>query len=251
MLTFIKSHACMAGALGGMFALSQVTAAAGPLESSENPNERGLKNTLIGAQERPQYQGGQQAQQQPATGAQRVVANKLTSETSADREIAEWLSLGADEEVQLAKLAESHAKNSKVIDFAKEMQQAHSKQWQELERFAPRDARAFSQQPNATQTGRPALESARGGLNYMEVQKQIAAECLASHTRELNAKQGTEFDRAYIGSQIGAHMHMIDTCKVLRNYASPELQKVVDNSLQTAERHVDEAKTLMRSLDQH
>jgi len=241
------------GALAAMFAFVQVGSAAGPIESNENPNQRGEKDTLIGAQERPQYQAGQQpAGQQPGAAVQRVTANKaMAPENLTDHEIAGWLLIGANEEVQMAKLAESHASNAKVRDFAKQMQQAHTKQWQELERFASQGGRAFSSQPTNAHPGQPALEGPRGGLNFLEVQKQIAAECLSTANREMGAKQGAEFDKAYIGSQIGAHYKMIDTCKVLRNYASPELQKLVNSGLQTAEHHVDEAKSLMRSLEQH
>jgi hypothetical protein len=89
----------------------------------------------------------------------------------------------------------------------------------------------------------------RGHLNFIEVKRQIAEQCLRTAQNEMGAKKGVEFDRAYIGSQIAAHYQMIDTQKVLRDYASPELRKVIDDGIQAAEHHADEAMKIMHSLE--
>ena len=183
----------------------------------------------------------------PAANGVRVTANKpvVNVMQNHDREVADWLMIGNNEEVQMAKLAAGNAEHKQVREFAMQMEKEHSVALQQLERIAGPDARANAQQPQA---GAPALPAQGTGLNFLEVERQIAAQCLATATREMGEKKGPEFDRAYIGSQIGAHYRMIDTLKVLRQYASPELQKTIDQDIRTAETHLEEAKKIMHAL---
>ncbi len=71
MLKTIGKKIAFAGILSSMAALGGIATAAGPIESNETQNQRGLKNTLTGAEERPQYNGGQN---QNAAGRQNSVA---------------------------------------------------------------------------------------------------------------------------------------------------------------------------------
>ncbi len=196
-----------------------------------------------------------------------MIANKPVTENTmrpADHEIAQWLMVCNNEEVQLSKLAEQHADNQKVKDFARQMQTEHTKAWQQLEQVAQRTTPQHLAGRQETGTTVQAAGSAvntrgnavaqneqrEGGLNYLEIHKQVAAQCIASATRDMGAKKGADFDKAYIGSQIGAHYRLIDTNRVLREYASPELRKSIDEETQTAEHHLAEAQSIMKSLEQ-
>lgn len=91
--------------------------------------------------------------------------------------------------------------------------------------------------------------TADGGNELMQIKQEIADRCLASAQRELNAKQGKEFDKCFIGMQIGAHMHMVDTLSVFNNHASAELQQVIEEGLKTSQQHLEHAKMLAKKLD--
>jgi putative membrane protein len=96
-----------------------------------------------------------------------------------------------------------------------------------------------------------ALAAWNSGLSrqMMQIRQELADQCLASHQRELNEKEGKEFDMTYMGMQIAAHMHMVDALTVFNKHASSELQQVLDEGLQTSKQHLEHAKRLIRKLD--
>src|SRR5262249_4726438 len=85
-------------------------------------------------------------------------------------------------------------------------------------------------------------------LDWVSIQNQVAEQCLASTKAEFEKKQGAEFDQCYMGLQIMVHAKAMDELKVLRNYASAELRKDLDETTQTVARHLAEAKKIARSL---
>ena len=70
-----------------------------------------------------------------------------------------------------------------------------------------------------------------------------------SAERELLEKKGADFDRCYLGMQLGAHMRMIDTLTVYERHSSPELQQVFHKGLQTSRKHLDEARKLLKGVE--
>jgi predicted outer membrane protein len=78
--------------------------------------------------------------------------------------------------------------------------------------------------------------------------RQISDETLTDTTKDFASMPQAEIDKAYIGQQIVAHENYIDTSKVLRRYASPQLQQVINNGIATAQSHLNEAKEIMREL---
>jgi len=90
----------------------------------------------------------------------------------------------------------------------------------------------------------------RGGANpAVAFHEQIKQECVASFTKELNSKQGAEFDKCYLGGQIMAHMAMIDTLKVADQYASADLKQTLQQARQSSEQHLQKAKDLMKQVE--
>ncbi len=88
-----------------------------------------------------------------------------------------------------------------------------------------------------------------GGINLLQLHNQIGQQCLASAKREFGAKDGDHFDKAYVGSQIDAHMHMLATLQVARGHASQQFQQTLDQAAQTTQQHLDHAKSLMKTLE--
>jgi len=90
--------------------------------------------------------------------------------------------------------------------------------------------------------------TSEGGLDWINVKKQIGQQCLTSVRQELSQKSASEFDQCFMGQQISAHMKVVDELKVLRNYASHDLQQTLDKELQTAQHHLQMAKQIEQKL---
>jgi len=109
------------------------------------------------------------------------------------------------------------------------------------------DARANVNRDTATRT---TIEGGSGIADQlMQIKQEISEKCVASAQRELNSKEGAEFDRCFVGMQIGGHMHMVDTLGVLEGHVSPELKQIIDQGLQTSQQHLEHAKQLAKKLE--
>jgi len=108
-----------------------------------------------------------------------------------------------------------------------------------------------------TRTGRPegqpgvaGAPAAQGMPDFFQVNQQIAQRCLAQAQRCWSENKGSEAEMAFVGNQIAMHEHMLATAETLRQYASPELQNVIDKGIQGTQMHLEHAKNLIRTLDQ-
>jgi predicted outer membrane protein len=215
-----------------------------------------------GAPRAGQQPGAQQSGAQQS-GAQRVTANRVNTGQDngnrlADRQIADCLAIDNQEEIALARLAASKSKDRAVREFAEMLIQDHGKYLQQLERHGAQvvafntAARESGQVPQQTtgQAAQSQLENrspGQEGLDFLLVKRQIAQMCLENATRGWTEKQGAEADKSYIGHMIGAHEKLIEAQKVLRQYASAELQPVLEQGIQVAESHLQRAKQIMHS----
>ncbi|QDU31326.1 hypothetical protein ETAA8_64790 [Anatilimnocola aggregata] len=104
-------------------------------------------------------------------------------------------------------------------------------------------------QPN-TQPGnagqpRVALRPVSGQLNWSQVHQEVAAEGLESCKKELSRYEGNDFDKAFLGHQLGAHMMAATQLKVLRNHVSSELASEIDDAHATTEKHIKHLREVM------
>ncbi len=202
-----------------------------------------------------------------------------------DRHLADVVALANDNEIVLAKFAQTRAENKDVVKFAEMLQKDHEQFARELEHFAgniasrrdhrgtrdqnsPRtrtDGAANNADVNANRResappqapgAAPRAQSAPGapqaghmGNVFLQIKQELADECLESAQHELQEKKGAEFDACYVGMQLAAHMKMIDTLKVFEKHSTPELQKVFHQGLETSQKHFDHAKKIMKGLD--
>jgi predicted outer membrane protein len=114
-----------------------------------------------------------------------------------------------------------------------------------------RNARNANRTTRTETETRTALGSRQGGGNNPAVafHEQIKQECVASLTKELNSKNGPEFDKAFLGAQISAHMGMLDTLKTADQYASADLKQTLQQARQASEQHLQKAKQLMKQVE--
>jgi len=189
-----------------------------------------------------QIQPGQPGQLRQQT--QLTQAGQQGQGSSGDQQIAACVYGECHNEIEIAKLAESKAQNQEVRDFAQRMVRDHSPGCQQMQKLAG-DLAADHSQPHSAAG---ATRSESGGLDWISIKKQIGQQCLASTKQELSAKSSGEFDQCFMGQQIGAHMKVVDELKVLRNYASSDLQQKLDKELQMAQQHLQLAKQIEQKL---
>jgi len=211
-------------------------------QAQVTPGQAGQQTIQQGSQIRQQGQVGQpqtiQQGQFTQQGQQRQGQQGQSSRS--DQEIATCVYGEASNEIEIAKLAQQKAQNEEVRDFAAQMVKEHTPGAQEMQQLAGNLASSAHQQPGQ--------RSGEGGLDWINVKKQIGQQCLASVKQELSQKSGAEFDQCFMGQQISAHMKVVDELKVLRNYASSDLQQKLDKELQMAQHHLQHAKQIEQKL---
>jgi predicted outer membrane protein len=212
-----------------------------------------------------------------------------TMGNSMDEFIATCLLIGNQEEVALAKEAASRAQNENVKQFAQMLIDDHQKAIQKLQQHAKQgmsldgaadvsvavnsqgnqssaDQNSSSAQnsqiaandsPTAQQytANRVDIDANRDTMNtgtldkVLKMNKQAAQECLSMTKSMMAEKQGAEFDKAFAGMQVGAHVGMLAKLKASQQHASPELASIIQESEQTVQRHLEQAKQLCQELE--
>lgn len=80
----------------------------------------------------------------------------------------------------------------------------------------------------------------------LAIQREVAQKCISMAKQEL--EQSSNFDQAYVGMQISAHVEMISHLETYKSYASQDLGKVIQESLDTAQGHLRHAKELVTEI---
>ena len=185
---------------------------------------------------------------QPAAGGQYAGAQGASASAQVDQAIAACLALGNEEEIALAQFAESRVKNEKVKQFVAMMIKDHREAIEKLHKVAPHLATLNLQlDGDAGQDGQTA---AGGDVNQqmLALQRNVAQQCLELTQNELDEKEGAEFDRCFIGQQVGAHIAMLAKLKGSEKFASGALRSHIQEATQTVESHLQHAKELAKTL---
>jgi predicted outer membrane protein len=90
--------------------------------------------------------------------------------------------------------------------------------------------------------------AAGGHVDWIAIHKELGQKCLESTKKELAKHEGMDFDQAFMGQQLLAHMEMVDKLSVFKNHASPQLRQVIDSELQMATNHLNEARQIMEQM---
>ncbi|HTF90885.1 MAG TPA: DUF4142 domain-containing protein [Planctomycetota bacterium] len=180
----------------------------------------------------------------------------------ADGILATWLVVGGDAEVALARIAAQKASDPEVKQFAQRMIDDHTQMGQKLQAFASAAGhkgegqgadRPTDVSGNDRKEPNPAREAsaprAMGGFDHVALAQELGDQCLQTSRRELEQKQGADFDRCYIGMAVGGHMHTSDMLTVFQRHASSSLKPVLSDAQGTVTKHLQEAKDLMKKLE--
>lgn len=260
----------MAGAI-----LSAALASARDKENQ--PAERSEKPEQTQGQNRGQNQGetdkGRQSEQSGPTGDRAGWNNP-------DQAMAGAVIIQNQGEVALSTMVQDKLQNDEAKRFATMMIEQHQACLTKLERFAPEAARqqlTRAENSSKGETGaikkRDGVERATGNLtndqqkvqqtagtdadraaksgkqvDLLQIQREIAQECLNAASSEMKEKQGIEMDQCFLGYQIAKHGAMKAQLTVFQRHASPELAEIFAEGAAMAEKHKSEAESIMKSL---
>jgi putative membrane protein len=184
--------------------------------------EASAQQRLLRRERNSNQSGSQNIQQTAGTATD-------SSASTVDKQFAACLLQANEAEVKVAKIAAQKADSPAVKQFAEQMIQDHTALANKLQQFVG------NQQPTDRRS---------------QIERQIGDRCLAMFEQELESKTGKEFDSCYLGSQIGGHMHMKAALEVLASETTGQLQQIAQDAQPTVEHHLQQAKDLMRQVDQ-
>lgn len=190
----------------------------------------------------PAQPGQVQRQAQPGLPAQPGQPGQLRQTTEyraspaqglTDKTLIDAFLIGPNQaEISLGQLAQQHAQNPEVKQFAERLIQDHSQFLQKLQGMA-----SAAQPTAATQS------------ELLQVIQDVDRHCQQAATEMLQKHQGAEFDQAYVGMMVMAHGKMLSTFEALRGKASPALQETLAQATDAAREHHDLAHALIKKLN--
>lgn len=197
-----------------------------------------------------QVQPNQPRQGQPGVeprGVQRP-GNAQVGASWGDSQIVECLIMENQNEIELARIAQRQAKSDDVKKFAQMMIDEHGAFIKELQQYkgGAQPAVARDRQPRPEGPGAVARPQR---TDFVAIHREIGEKCLAATKAELESKEGKEFDQCFMAQQAMCHMKMVATLEVLQNHVSSELREVLSEGRDTAKKHLDKAKELVKTLD--
>jgi len=185
-------------------------------------------------------------------------------ENRFDSHVADCLILGNQEEIALLKFGMERTKSDAIKDVAQTMIKDHEKAIGELKQFASAQGATAELTTGEAETRGaaktrealkvPADENAAPGNqnNLMAKMHRMTVraheQCLVLNREELTKYEGHEFDQAFLGQQLGAHIGMLAKLKAAGEETSSELSQWTVKAQETTKKHKDHLETLMNDL---
>jgi predicted outer membrane protein len=215
------------------------------------------------AQPRQPAQPGQ-IQPQAASGQAGQAAQRPVWMTT-DQHVASCLAISNHLEVAVAEFAHERADDKEVQEFAKMLIDDHRAFLKKLERWAPQAARDdFLKEEDEQATDRRdqpgtgiqqtagTRTNANAGshpVNILQLDREIAQECLNTSKQLLSEKEGDEFNHCFVGTQFLMHNVMQDKLTVFQRHVSDDLGQVLSDASETVDEHMTRAKEMMKKWD--
>lgn len=215
-------------------------------------------------------------------------ASKASLGSNSDHMFASCVAVGNQEEIIIAEFAIKKAHSDDVKKFAEGMVADHHAFLLKLKKFAPEatapgfldtgvkeaksegkgekvvkavatilqtaassDAADDKKSVDNAAATRSAEASSGKGIDFLQLQREMANECLTLTREKLSEKSGAGFDECFLGQQIGAHMAMKAKLTVLHRHASSELAGILADGLKTTDQHLAKAEHLMKTVTHH
>ncbi|MGZ3768042.1 MAG: DUF4142 domain-containing protein [Bdellovibrio sp.] len=148
--------------------------------------------------------------------------------TPSDSEIAEVMEEANDAEIKAGKMAEKKASNEEVKNYAKMMVDEHKESEKEGKKVT-KDAKIKSKSSDLSKSF-----------------KKDASDKISS----LRSLKGTEFDKAYISSQIDMHQKLLTDLETnfIPNTQNPQLRSHLEKTKSHVQDHLTQAKKIQESM---
>ena len=183
-----------------------------------------------------------------------------------DKYLAGCLLMKNQAEIELSQFGQQQAQNPQVKQFAQMLVQEHQQLSQQLKQIAGQqtglqagrqrvgaagqtDTQRTQQDPTARAERTPAGQEGQIINQLEDVNRQITQRCLEMTKEKLQEKQGAEFDKAFLGTQISMHIDSLAALEVIQQEASGQLAQVAQQAAQTVEQHLEQAEQLMQQLE--
>ncbi len=186
--------------------------------------------------------------------------------------LASWLVMEGNNGLALAQIAQQKATDPEVKAFAQKMIDDHRPFLQKLEPFASgAGSLGASGSTGSTGSGSGSTGSTGGnsgsgrqepnnsvqnasfqsGMSFDHVGliKDLGTQCLQSARKELDSKQGAEFDRCFMGMAVVGHMRANDMLTVFQEHGSSQLDTVLVEGQKMITTHLQKAKDGARKIE--
>jgi predicted outer membrane protein len=179
-----------------------------------------------------------------------------------NKEAQEFAQMMIDDHSQFVKKLEQFAPEATQEGFLEEGRSTR----QTAATDSPDAKRQAKAQPRATQpnqagqrnqagqvqtrtAAKPNLDQAGGlPIDYLQLHKELAQQCLNDTQDMLSEKKESEFDECFIGLQIAKHAAMKSKLEVLQRHASSELRDLLAEGQKTTASHLEHAQKIMKQL---
>jgi predicted outer membrane protein len=166
-------------------------------------------------------------------GPEAAGSNERGATASVDHYIANCLLMKNRGEIEINEFAQGRAQKENVKEFAKQMVEDHRRLGEKLERLAQRE--------------RGSSDAAIGQL--LDIDRQITEKCGQMTRATLEEAPEGEFDKCFVGQQVGAHIGMLAALDVIADQTQGELQQTAEDAKATVKQHLEHAEQLMKELD--
>jgi putative membrane protein len=205
-----------------------------PLSTDQQGSQQGERSTTF-------FRG-------PDTGG--TTASSPTSE-QVDRQLANCLLIKNQAEIEANKFGAERAESDEVRQFAQQMVRDHEELAQELSQIAgsSRQYDAQSRTDARTSTTNATAGGSDTLAQLLAIDRQISKRCNELMREKLEQKSGAEFDRCFVGAQIGGHIHMLAALDVISQQSGAKLQQVAQKAKPKVEQHLKHAEDLAKQLE--
>ncbi len=200
-------------------------------------------------------------QPQPQANQGRSVADDSQSK---DQTFAKVLMIANQEQVQLSQFAQEKATHEDVKAFAAMLVKDHQSNLEQLKSVLsqsattanaanprssgttatnPRGTSTDATSPNYTQTANKGSQ-----VDFVQLHQEIATQCLKDSKEMLSSKDGSEFDKCFVGMQVVKHGGAISMLTVLERHATGKTQELIKSELEANTKHMESAVSLMEKL---
>ena len=169
-----------------------------------------------------------------------------SAEQTRDQTFAKCLLISNQEQVLLSRFVKDKLTNEEVKQFAISLEKDHQACIEKLSGLSATAVAANN--ANKVRTVSTASANKSTNVDFLELQQEIATQCLKDTQEYLGQKKGADFDRCFVALQIAKHAGMKSTLTVLQRHTTGKVQGVIKEGLEMNTQHMQGAIELMEQL---